>query len=243
MSAAVSASINGQAIAALDDEPIELAAVRELLRQRAVATGLLAEDETDEVAVTEAIEALLTHEVETPEPTEAEIRRYYDGHLSEFRAKDLVNARHILFQVTSAVNVPQIRERAESTLNILLREPERFEALARELSNCPSGEQGGILGQLGRGDTVPEFEKALFKPGAKGVQRDVVKTRFGFHIIAVDQYIAGDLLPFDLARDRVSVQLRARVEQQALRQYVSLLAGSASIDGVDLVAASTPLVQ
>jgi peptidyl-prolyl cis-trans isomerase C len=141
------------------------------------------------------------------------------------------------------VNVPQIRARAEETLNILLKQPERFADLARELSNCPSGENGGILGQLGRGDTVPEFEKVLFSPSRMGVSRDLVKTRFGFHIISIDQRIPGKQLPFDMVRDEVASRLRTSVEERALRQYVNVLAGGAALEGVDLGATSTPLVQ
>jgi peptidyl-prolyl cis-trans isomerase C len=236
-------SVNGVTVSAVDDEPVEFAAVRELLRQRAVVGGLLDAEEGNEAVITDAIEELLSREVTIPEPSEDEMRRYYDGHQSEFRSNDLVNARHILFQVTGAVNVPQIRARAEEALNILLREPGRFAELAKELSNCPSGEQGGILGQLGRGDTVPEFEKVLFSPGRTGVSRDIVKTRFGFHIVAVDQRILGKILPFDLVRDKLAARLKNIVEERALRQYVSVLAGGAAVEGVDLGAASTPLVQ
>lgn len=239
----MTASVNGIAVAPGEGEPLELAAVRELLRQRAVVDGLLDPDEADAVLVTEAVEELLSREVSTPEPVEDEMRRYYDSHAAEFRSGDLVNVRHILFQVTAAVNVPQIRARAEETLNILLKQPERFADLARELSNCPSGENGGILGQLGRGDTVPEFEKVLFSPSRTGVSRDLVKTRFGFHIISIDQRIPGKQLPFDMVRDEVASRLRTSVEERALRQYVNVLAGGAALEGVDLGATSTPLVQ
>ncbi len=239
----MTATVNGIAVAPGEGEPLELAAVRELLRQRAVVDGLLDPDETDAVLVTEAVEELLSREVSTPEPVEDEMRRYYDSHAAEFRSGDLVNVRHILFQVTAAVNVPQIRARAEETLNILLKQPERFADLARELSNCPSGENGGILGQLGRGDTVPEFEKVLFSPSRTGVSRDLVKTRFGFHIISIDQRIPGKQLPFDMVRDEVASRLRTSVEERALRQYVNVLAGGAALEGVDLGATSTPLVQ
>lgn len=239
----MSASINGVAIAAAEGQAIEFAAVRELLRQRSVVGGLLDADEQDETIVSEAIENLLSREVTTPEPTDEETRRYYDGHSAEFSSKELVNAKHILFQVTAAVNVPQIRARAEQTLNILLKAPDRFAELAKELSNCPSGENGGILGQLGRGDTVPEFEKVLFSPGRTGVSRDLVKTRFGFHIIAIDQRMPGKVLPFELVRDKVAARLKVAVEERALRQYVNVLAGGAVLEGVDLGATATPLVQ
>ncbi|MDR3474945.1 MAG: peptidylprolyl isomerase [Devosia sp.] len=236
-------AVNGVEVSPLPDEAVEFAAVRELLRQRAVATGLLPVDAEDQEVVSRGIEELLSREVETPELTELEARRYYDGHPLEFRSEDLVYARHILFQVTPSVNVPQLRDRAEETLNALLKEPDRFEEMARQCSNCPSGQQGGNLGQLGRGDTVPEFERALFRPGAVGLVREVVKTRFGFHIVAVDKRLAGEKLPFDVVRDRIAARLRSAVQERALRQYVSVLAGTAVIDGVELDAASTPLVQ
>jgi peptidyl-prolyl cis-trans isomerase C len=236
-------SVNGIAVDPMPGEPVELAAARELLRQRAVALGLLAKDEDDDETVSAGIETLLSHEAATPEPTEDECRRYYDGHPLEFRSNDLVHARHILFQVTPAVNVPQIRAKAEASLNALLREPERFGEMARELSNCPSGAQDGNLGQISRGDTVPEFERVLFHPGNKGLLRDVVKTRFGFHILSIDQVVLGERLPFEIVRERVAERLRHNVEERALRQYVSVLAGSALIEGAQLDAATSPLVQ
>ncbi|MEO8758799.1 MAG: peptidylprolyl isomerase [Devosia sp.] len=239
----MSASINGVAVTAAEGEEIQIAAAHELLRQRAVVGGLLDPQEAEEAVIAEAIEELLDQEVTTPEPGDDEMRRYYDGHPKEFSSDDLVNARHILFQVTAAVNVPQIRARAEETLNILLKAPDRFAEMAKELSNCPSGENGGILGQLGRGDTVPEFEKVLFSPGRIGVSRDLVKTRFGFHIISIDNRIPGKIVPFELVRDKVATRLKMTVVERALRQYVNVLAGGAVVEGVDLGATATPLVQ
>lgn len=236
-------SVNGMAVAVEGDAPAEFAAARELLRQRAVAVGLLDPAAEDGAVVEAAIEALLEKEVATPVPTDAECRRYYEQNPAEFESGDLVHARHILFQVTPQVNVPQMRARAEQALNELLAEPDRFTALAAELSNCPSGAQGGNLGQIGRGDMLPEFEKAVFKFGASGVLRELVKTRYGFHIVAVDRRIPGRRLPFDAVREQIGARLRSRVEERALRQYVSVLAGQAEIEGVRLEASESPLVQ
>jgi peptidyl-prolyl cis-trans isomerase C len=236
-------SVNGMAVAVEADAPAEFAAARELLRQRAVATGLLDPVAEDDETVEAAIEELLEKEVATPQPTEAECRRYFERNPAEFESGDLVHARHILFQITPQVSVPQIRARAEEALNALLAEPDRFAALAAELSNCPSGEQGGNLGQVGRGDMVPEFEAALFKLGPTGVLRELVKTRYGFHIVAVDRRIPGKKLPFEMAHDEIAGRLSAAVEKKALRQYVSLLAGQADIKGIDLEASASPLMQ
>jgi peptidyl-prolyl cis-trans isomerase C len=235
-------SVNGVTITVPPDGLPELAAVRELLRQRAISLGLIGPQAPDEEIGT-AIETLLERDVATPEPTEAECRRYYEQNPAAFESGDLVHARHILFQVTPRVNVPQMRARAEQTLNELLAEPDRFAAMAAELSNCPSGQHGGNLGQIGRGDTVPEFERALFRLGPTGLLPELVKTRYGFHIVCVDQRIPGKVLPFEMARERIAEHLRTTVQERALRQYVQILAGQAEIVGIQLDATTIPLVQ
>lgn len=222
---------------------IEVAAIRELLRQRALTRGFLQDDVPNSEKIEKAIERLLAEEIRVPSPTEPECRRYYEAHPKEFTSGAIVHARHILFQVTRSVPVPQMRAEAEQVLNRLLCEPERFSAVARELSNCPSGTQDGNLGQIGRGDMVPEFEQAVFKPGPTGILRELVKTRYGFHIVAVDKRIPGKALPFEAVREQIAERLKTRVEERALRQYISILAGQADVVGVDLQGAQTPLVQ
>jgi peptidyl-prolyl cis-trans isomerase C len=239
----MSVSVNGVEVAVGPEDSGELGAARELLRQRAVAVGILDGALTEDAAVERAVEALLAREIVTPTPTEEECRRYYDAHPLEFDSGELVHARHILFQVTPSVRVPAIRARAEQTLNELLREPERFAAVAAEMSNCSSGRQGGNLGQIGRGDTLPEFEKAIFRLGPTGLVRELIRTRHGFHIVAIDQRIPGKRLPFDVVRDEIAERLRAMVEEKALRQYISVLAGQADIRGADLKGTEIPLVQ
>ncbi|MGA7997651.1 MAG: peptidylprolyl isomerase [Bradyrhizobium sp.] len=236
-------TVNGIAVDERSWPSPELAAVRELLRQRAVTRELLSSETTDGAEIDNAVERLLAQEVRVPTPTEKECRRYYETHLKEFQSGDLVHARHILFQVTHSVSVPEIRARAERTLTEVLNEPERFGALAHELSNCPSGQQDGNLGQIGRGETVPEFERALFRLAPIGILREVIKTRYGFHLVAVDQRIPGETLPFETVRERIVELLKASVEERALRQYVSILAGQAELSGIDLHIADSPLVQ
>jgi peptidyl-prolyl cis-trans isomerase C len=239
----VSASVNGVAVETGAWPSAELAVVRELLRQRATTAGLLAPGGCAEAEVSAAIERLLEQEVAVPSPTESECRRYYDAHPAEFRNGELIFARHILFQVTPGVLVNQIRATAERTLTELLAEPDGFRERARELSNCPSGLFGGNLGQLGRGDTVPEFEAALFADDLIGILPGLVKTRYGFHIVAVDHRVPGEATPFEAVQAQIVSQLTEIVQRRALAQYVAILAGQAEIVGVDLEAASSPLVQ
>jgi len=219
-----------------------LEVIQALLRSRALEQGLLPEQH-DEAALTAAIELLLEREVVTPEPTDEECSRFYATHLDQFSSGDLVYARHILFAVTPGAPLQAIRSKAEETLLTVQREPERFEALARECSNCPSGANGGNLGQLTHDEIAPEFASAVFDGRRTGLLPSLVRTRYGFHIVLIDQRVPGQTVPFEAVRERIAAELREKVQERALRQYVQLLAGRAGVDVPGLERATTPLVQ
>jgi peptidyl-prolyl cis-trans isomerase C len=216
--------------------------VRSLLRSRTIELGLVSE-EHDEASVIAAIETLLDREVLTPEPTDEECSRFYATHLDQFTSGDLVYARHILFAVTPGAPLQAIRVKAEETLLTLQRQPERFEALAREYSNCPSGANGGNLGQLTRGEIIPELAAAVFDSRRTGLLPSLARTRYGFHIVLIDQRVSGQAVPFEAVRERIADELRQLVQERALHQYVQVLAGRAGVEIPGLDSARTPLVQ
>jgi peptidyl-prolyl cis-trans isomerase C len=214
--------------------------VHELLRQRAAALGLIEPDaDLDDTT----LETLLAREIRVPDPAREDCARYYAQHPSRFVRNELVYASHILFAVTDRVPLALLRQKAEDTLSELLRAPDTFEAHARELSNCPSAGVGGSLGQLARGDTVPEFEAALFDCSDVGILPRLVRTRFGFHLVRIDQRVPGDPVSFEDAADTIARFLSERVRQKAIQQYVSILASEASLENAALDAATSPLVQ
>jgi len=216
-------------------------AARVLLLQRAIELGL--NTGVGQEAEDEAINAVLDREVLTPEPAEEECRRHYTAHAHRYRSGDLVQASHILFAVTAQVPLAAVRAKAEAVLGEARREPARFARLAHEYSNCPSAAQDGNLGQLGRGDAVPEFERALFDANVVGVLPRLVTTRYGFHIVLVERRIAGRQLPFEQVAPAIAAHLVEQVQRRALAQYMSMLAGSARIEGADLGASASPLLQ
>ena len=193
--------------------------VRELLTQRAIATGLLtAGAELDD----QTIDALLTIECTAPVPSDEECQRYHAANAQKFRSPDLVLARHILFALTDKAVMTQVRTRAEEAHRELVQHPERFEGLAQTLSNCPSGQLGGNLGQLTRGESVPEFEAAIFDHTHVGLLPELVKTRYGFHIVSVEHRIEGLALPFDAVREAIGRYLSEHVRHKSIQQYLTL---------------------
>lgn len=235
---------------ALDADALRQRACTELLRQRAMALGLLAMDDPVPVegAISEeasqAIEALLARELTGPEPDDAACRRHYDAHARHFARGERVQVRHILFAVTPGVDVSLLRQRAEQYL-IALRASDvaAFTEAARELSNCPSGAEGGQLGWLRVDDCAPEFARELFGRSEIGVLPQLLHSRFGLHIAAVDAREPGRLPPFEQVREAVALQMRQHHQISAVRQYLQTLAADARLEGVTLQQASSPLVQ
>ena len=205
--------------------------VRELLTQQARSKGLLGLDgELDD----ETIDELLALECPTPVPSTDECLRYYTANAAKFRSADMVFARHILFALVQGAPMVQIREYAEELHRELGSHPDRFDALAKRLSNCPSGQVGGNLGQLTRGESVPEFETALFEGTHVGLLPGLVKTRYGFHIVVVERRIPGIALPFAEVSASFERYLCEHVRHKSIQQYVTVLLSAADLQGITL---------
>jgi peptidyl-prolyl cis-trans isomerase C len=252
------ASINGVELHSADETPspdeLRQRAYSELLRQEAIKQGLLAPDDaapTDGItsqAATQAIERLLEQSLAIPDPSEEAERRHHAAHQATYSTGERVRARHILFAVTQGTDVVALRNRAETTLLDLRchdgsTTDDRFAKAANSLSNCPSGAEGGDLGWLVTADCAPEFAKELFGHTDVGVLPRLVHSRFGLHVVEVLERDPGVEQPFEAVRGAVTLALRQKSYVTALRQYLGLLAGAAQVEGVDLEASDSPLVQ
>jgi len=237
-------------------EALRQRACTELLRQAAQADGLLdaadkpSDDGVISAAASAAIDTLLDSQLAIPEPSEESCRRYYDAHARSYRTGERVHARHILFALTPGMDVALLRNRAEACLLDVrchdggnTGDADGFARSAREFSNCPSGADGGDLGWLSSGDIAPELARELFGQPQIGVLPRLVHSRFGLHVVEVIAREPGVDQSFDAVRGAVAMSLRQQSFVTALRQYLQLLAGGATVTGVDLDAADTPLVQ
>ncbi|MDR6871989.1 peptidyl-prolyl cis-trans isomerase C [Bosea sp. BE125] len=225
-------------------------AVRELLLQEARRLALEpdpAQDdegrrETDEEAL---IRQLAAQEIVTPEADEAACRRYFEANRQRFQSPAIIEARHILLPAGPKDEAARAEARRHAALLILQiqQEPGCFADLAAAVSACPSGKTGGHLGQIGPGQTVPEFETALGHLPVGTVGEAAVETRYGLHVVWVERRIAGQKLPFEAVRQRIGTWLGEKVRRLAIQQYITILAGRAEIIGVDIASSPSPLVQ
>jgi len=216
--------------------------VRELLLQRASEVGIVeVAGESEEVR----IGALIAREVRVPQADEAACRRYFETHKRHFRSPDLIEARHILFTVPpgDAHTLVAARVKAMEAIQLLQNRPDRFADLAKQLSACPSAKEGGNLGQLRRGSTVPELETFLFELEEGQLCPVPVRSRYGFHVLRVERRVYGKSLPFEAVHQKIVDYLEERVWCQAIRQYIELLVGAADIKGIALQGASSVLIQ
>lgn len=224
--------------------------VQQLLIQEAARLGIapageILGDGKRETAQDAAIRVLLEREVTTPRADTEACRRYYEANRQKFRSETLHEVRHILIAAAprDAERRAVARREAEALIATLNAEPGRFADLAISHSACPSKAQGGNLGQVGKGSTVPEFEEALATLTPGHITPEPVETAYGFHVIALDRRIEGTQLPFEVVETRIAAWLEAASWNRAVAQYIGILAGKAEIDGIDIGAAEGMLVR
>ena len=147
---------------------------------------------------------------------EAQVLADYNSRKNDFQVTERVKARHILLK-TEGTTEAVVKPKADALLK-QLKAGGDFAKLAKENSNDPgSASQGGDLGFLVKGQTVPEFEKSAFslKPGEIS---DLVKTQYGFHIIQVQQHDQPQIQPFEQVKNQILLDIRQRSANQMMEK-------------------------
>ncbi len=135
--------------------------------------------------------------------TEEEVKKYFEENKEMFKKPESMVASHIL--VDSEEKANEIRKEIEEGLS--------FEEAASNYSSCGSKDQGGNLGEFGRGQMVPEFDKAAFELEI-GVVSEPVKSQFGYHIIKVISKSEESESSFDEVKQQLSQQLLGMKQQE-----------------------------
>jgi peptidyl-prolyl cis-trans isomerase C len=162
--------------------------------------------------------------------TDQQVRAFYDDNPNLFRKPEQVKASHILVKIEE--NADEAKQaKALATIQGLktrVDNGENFATLAQEYSDCPSKAKGGDLGFFSREQMVPPFSEAAFalEPGQTS---DVVKTRFGYHLIRVTERQAEQTMAFNDVKEPISARLRKEQEGKKIDAYLESLKEHADI--------------
>ena len=167
-----------------------------------------------------------------PDCTEEELREFHELHAEQYVAPDRVQARHILVRPATQGEADKATARSRLlSLKHQVMEGEDFSDLAAAHSECASGKaDGGSLGWIARGTTLPEFEKAVFDELEVGEISEVIETPLGFHIVEKLEAEEGERLPFEDVRDRIRELLLHERRGKALTEYVARLRQDALVE-------------
>nr|WP_229685354.1 peptidylprolyl isomerase [Pseudomonas asuensis] len=224
-------------------QTVQALVMREILRQRVVEQGL-AGTGTKAVAEEAAICQLLERDVKSPDADEETCLRYYTSHQARFSSAPLIAASHILLACApdDVDTRSQARVQALEMIEQLSRFPDQFGELAQRYSACPSSAQGGSLGQLSQGQTVPEFERVLFRL-PKRLSKQPLESRYGVHVVHVDERLEGSMLPYEVVKNTIKDQLNQQAWHIALAHHLRILVGQALIEGIRFDGIDSPLLQ
>jgi peptidyl-prolyl cis-trans isomerase D len=178
-------------------------------------------------------------------PTPQEIQAYYDQHRDQYRSPEQVKVRHILIKAplpgadgkVDPAGVAQARKKAEDVLK-QLKAGGDFAELAKKYSeDTASAKEGGSLGWIERGRTVPEFEKVAFSL-PKGSTSDLVESSYGFHIIQVEDKQDARVKTLEEVKAQIEPALKHDKATQAAEAKASALLSQARTLGLDKAAAT-----
>ena len=142
-----------------------------------------------------------------------DVKKYFEEHKDEFVSQETVAASHILVET---------EEKAKDVLAKIESGEMTFEDAAKAFSTCPSSQRGGDLGEFGKGQMVPEFDRACFEMEV-GELRGPVKTQFGFHLIRLDKKNEAKPVTLEDVKDELSQHLLAEAQQKAYQSKMNQL--------------------
>ncbi len=173
-----------------------------------------------------------------PQVSDADVQQYYNTHRQQFQVPEQVRVRHILIKVPSNANAQTVAAAKAKADDILkqLKAGANFADLAKKYSDDPGSKaQGGELGFIQHGATVPAFDRTAFslQPGQLS---PVIRTQFGFHILQVEEKQPAHLKSVDEVHDLILANLTQQAQAQAAQQYAAKLQAQAQQVGLQKMA-------
>jgi peptidyl-prolyl cis-trans isomerase D len=175
-----------------------------------------------------------------PQVSDDAVQKYYAAHQKEYQVQDQVKVRHILIKVPAGADAKADAEAKAKAEDVLkqVRAGGNFAELAKKYSDDPgSKDQGGDLGFMQHGLTVPEFDKAAFALNP-GQTSDLVKTQYGYHIIQSEEKQTAHTKPLAEVRPEIVAALTNDLMAQQELNFATSLTAEAKSSGLQKAAAA-----
>ena len=143
-----------------------------------------------------------------------DVKKYYEDNIDRFKQGETVNADHILVDS---------EEKALEILSKIEGGEMSFGDAAKEYSSCPSGQRGGNLGDFGRGQMVPEFDKAVFELEVGEITKAPVQTQFGYHLIKLNSKSDSTVMPYEEIAPQLTEMVLNEKRREAYERKVNQL--------------------
>jgi len=205
--------------------------VKQLLIAYAIKQGIEVNEKNEE----EVLQKLMSEEVSYSDPSDENCFRYFQNNKRKFTTAPLMEVDHILLAAEKE-DLPAsevAKNQATDIINQLKVDPFLFSELASQYSACPSKKTGGSLGQISKGQTVPEFERQLEKL-AQGLASKPLESRYGFHVVNVIRKVDGKELGYSMVEDKVRGYLTHRASYLAIQAFIQNLVAKADIQGIEI---------
>jgi peptidyl-prolyl cis-trans isomerase C len=148
-----------------------------------------------------------------------------------------VQASHILVKIDETMTDEKAKAKIEELKKELdataaEKKAEKFAELAKANSACSSGANGGDLGTFGRGQMVPEFDKAAFEMKVGEISAPV-KTQYGYHLIMKTKDIAATTPPPLPSKDEVLKYVKQNRNREAINDFMKKVITKSKIEVID----------
>lgn len=197
------------------------------LSQMGYTEELLRSEIKQNMAIQKLIEEEIASKVSL---SDKEAEKYYKDNTQEFETPARVKARHILIKTESDASESDNKEAKKKiqAAEKRLEKGEEFAKVAKDVSEGPSSEKGGDLGFFSKGRMVKGFEDAAFalEPGEVS---DIVKTRFGYHLIKVEDKEPASQKSFEEVKGNLKEKMKNEKVSKEMESYLNDLRQKADI--------------
>ena len=205
------------------DEELRVAMSRELLTEEQFRKGI-----AEQVALTKLVARQVRSKVVV---SDEEARRYYDQNQEQFRDIPQVKIRHLLVSVSQQPTREEVM-RAKSRIEeaqVHVKLGARFSTVAKHYSEGPLASSSGEVWTMKRGELAPELEHmAMTMP--IGQVSGIITNPAGFHVIQVEERVAGQVIPFDQVKESARGILFDQKAESKFKEWVQNLKAKASVE-------------